>query len=89
MKDEMIVVRVTSDEKGRISNEAILSNLSVSQYIRQLLNNYNFSNNSMEENISNTPQEICNLFTEIQKVKQVHPEIDFYEIERRAAKLCQ
>ncbi|MCH5256766.1 MAG: hypothetical protein J1D87_05705 [Lachnospiraceae bacterium] len=89
MKEEMITLRLTSVEKQTILSQANLLNISASQYIRQILNSYNFPHNSICGNVSKTTQNICNLLTEIQKLKLVHPEIDFYEIERRASELCQ
>ena len=89
MKNELITFRVTTHEKEIIKEEAQLQNISVSNLFRRMLKNYHSSNNTIEENAKVTPEVICNLLTNIQKLRQENPDIDLDKLEERVAKLWQ
>lgn len=89
MKKEVMTFRVTDDERKIIEKKAEECGLKPSQYIRMKLNFYNLGNmnNNAENNIM-TPQAICDVLTEVQKIRQLYPEIDLDDLEGSVAALC-
>lgn len=89
MKEKVITLRVTEGEKNNLETEAINCNMTLSQFIRTNLKIYNKENNCIGKKFSFSPEVVCNLFTEIQKLKNRYPELDLDELEGSAIKLCQ
>ena len=86
LKDNNIICRVKEQEKRMVEEEAKKRNLSISQLIRLMINDYIINNNSLG-NSSMIPKNICNLHTEIQRLRNEYPNLDLDELERRAEKL--
>lgn len=89
MKDELITFRVSAQEKEKIKEYVKIENISISKLFRKLVKNYNGMNNSMNKNMTMNPEVICNLLTDIQKLKQDNPDIDLGELEGGIDRLWQ
>ena len=89
MKTEKITLRLTSDEKQMILDESKLLNISCGEYIRRKLNDNYITNSNIGRTNSNIPENVCNILTEIQNLRNIYPNLDLDELERRTVKLWQ
>lgn len=89
MKDTTIIFRTTSKEKQGLELEAKEKNMTVSQLIRSKINTDISSNVSMPGTVYIESIKLCNLMTEIQRLKMKYPEISIEEVENEAGKLWQ
>lgn len=85
MKECTIICRVTNEQKTELEKEAKNFNYSLSELIRQKLNNNIKSENAL--NKVDYAFNICLLMTEIQQLKFQNPEINIENIEKGAEKL--
>lgn len=89
MKEKMLTLRITDAERCILEKEAKEKNMSISQVVRAKLNFYNLKNTHIEKENEITPIVICNIFTEIQKIRQIYPEIDLDDLEGSVVELCK
>lgn len=89
MKEKVLTLRITDTERRILEKEAKENNTSLSQVARSKLNFYNLKNTYIEEENKITPIAVCNIYTEIQKIRQIYPEIDLEELEGSVAELCK
>ena len=89
MKEKMLTLRITDTEKRILEKEAKEKNMTLSQAVRTKLNFYNLKNTYIEKEDKITPIALCNICTEIQKIRQIYPEIDLDELEGSVAELCK
>lgn len=89
MREKIVTLRVTEEEKNILEKEAKENKMNISQFIRANLEIYNKGNNNIGKEISFTPSVVCNLFTEIQKLRNRYPDLNLDELERSAIKICQ
>ncbi|MCM1387094.1 MAG: DUF1778 domain-containing protein [Bacillus sp. (in: Bacteria)] len=88
MKESMITIRITNEEKKLLEQKATENGLTLSQFIRRKIDFYNVDNkDNIEAGIC--PFVICDIFTEIQKLQLKNPEIDFDALEGSMEKLWQ
>ena len=79
MKESLITFRDTNGMKEQLVKEANVKKITVSEVIRRKLDNYQDENTEIRRG-KNWGMKVCNLMTEIQKLKIDYPEIDIEKI---------
>ncbi len=84
MKETVITIRTTNEDKERLEYEAKKNNMTLSQLMRNKIDNSSNSNSIMD--ISG---QLCILMTSIQELLAENPDINLENINEEASKLWQ
>lgn len=89
MKDSVITLRLTREDKQLLQEKAKKENTTISEIIRSFLKYENTDNRFVKGSLTKSNRELCSMMTDIGKLEQEYPDIDLKILRERGNKLWQ